>query len=40
MGLAQFNVKIPDGAPSGPSVQLVVTVGGVASPLGVTVAVE
>jgi xyloglucan-specific exo-beta-1,4-glucanase len=40
MGLAQFNVKIPDGAPSGPSVQLVVTVGGVASPLGVTLAVQ
>jgi len=40
MGLAQFNLQIPDGAPAGPSVQLVVTVGGVATPASVTIAVE
>ena len=40
MGLAQFNVQIPDGAPTGPSVQLAVTVGGVATPAGVTIAVQ
>jgi len=40
MGLAQFNVKIPDGAPVGPAVGLVITVGGVPSPAGVTIAVQ
>lgn len=40
MGLAQFNVQIPDGAPTGPAVPLVVTVGGVESPAGVTIAVQ
>ena len=40
MGLAQFNVLIPDSAPTGLAVPLVVTVGGVSSPIGVTIAVQ
>jgi uncharacterized protein (TIGR03437 family) len=40
MGLAQFNVVVPASAPTGSAVQLVVTVGGVQSPAGVTIAVE
>jgi len=40
MGLAQFNLQIPAGAPLGPSVPLVVTVGGVQAPAGVTIAVR
>jgi uncharacterized protein (TIGR03437 family) len=40
MGLAQFNVQVPAGAPTGSSVQLAITVGGVASPAGVTIAVQ
>jgi uncharacterized protein (TIGR03437 family) len=40
MGLAQFNVLIPDSAPPGLSVPVVVTVGGVSSPMGVTIAVQ
>lgn len=40
MGLDQFNVQIPEGAPVGDAVELVVKVGGVASPAGVTIAVR
>ncbi len=40
MGLAQFNVLIPGGAPAGPAVPLEVTVGGVTAPAGVAIAVQ
>ena len=39
-GFTQFNVVVPDGAAAGAAVPVVVTVGGVSSPTGVTVAVK
>ena len=39
-GLLQVNVVVPQGAPSGPAVPLVLSVGGVGSQGGVTIAVQ
>jgi uncharacterized protein (TIGR03437 family) len=39
-GFTQINVIIPDNAPSGSAVPLVVSVGGIASPTGVTIAIQ
>jgi uncharacterized protein (TIGR03437 family) len=40
VGALQINVIVPLAAPSGPAVPLILTVGGVSSPTGVTVAIE
>jgi uncharacterized protein (TIGR03437 family) len=39
-GLFQVNAVVPPGAPSGPAVPIVLTVGGAPSPSGVTIAVQ
>jgi uncharacterized protein (TIGR03437 family) len=39
-GLLQLNVRIPDGAPTGDAVSLVLTIGGPTSQPGVTVALH
>ena len=39
-GLMQFNVRVPPGAQPGPSLPVVITIGGIASPIGVTLAVR
>ncbi len=39
-GIFQINARVPDGAPSGAAVPVVVTVGGVASPASVTMAIR
>ena len=39
-GLQQINVQIPANAPAGPAVPLQLTVGGVSTPVGVTLAIQ
>lgn len=40
LGVTQWNVQVPDAAPAGPAIPLSVTVGGVASPATVTIALQ